>query len=107
MDRCYKRKGKEGWRLEPEGETETPEVSVFLWNEAKGVSVNPEGESHHEQAQATSTRREREDQAKMERKEDRNVSGEERVRRLKSPKRKVIWVESERTACPTKAHVLV
>ena len=37
-----KGKKKEEWRLEPEGEAETPEVTV-LWNEAEGVSVNPEG----------------------------------------------------------------
>ena len=89
------RKGQEGWRLESEGETETLEVTV-LWNEAEGVSVNPEGGSHHEQTQAKSTRREREDQAKMERKEDRNVPGEE-GEEIKSPKRKVIRVESEET----------
>ena len=46
-----------------------------MWNEAKGVSVNLEGE-RHEQTQAKSTRRERDDQANMERKEDRNVLGE-------------------------------
>ena len=51
--------GRERWRLEPEGETETPEVIVW-WNEAEGVPVNPDGEGHREQAQAKSTRRERE-----------------------------------------------
>ena len=35
---------KDGWRLEPEGETETPEVTVW-WNEAEGVAVTPEGAS--------------------------------------------------------------
>ena len=34
------RKEKDGWRLEPEGETETPEV-IVMWNEAEGVLVNP------------------------------------------------------------------
>ena len=53
-----KRKGKEWWRLEPGGETETPKVTV-LWNESEGVSVNPEFESHHEETQAKSTERER------------------------------------------------
>ena len=53
------RKEKEGWRLEPEGETETPEV-IVLWSEAEGVPANVDGESHHERAQAKSTRRERE-----------------------------------------------
>ena len=46
---------KDGWRLEPEGETATPEV-IVLWNEAEGVPVNPEGESHHERAHAKSTK---------------------------------------------------
>ena len=53
------RKEKEGGRLEPEGETETPEV-IVLWNEAEGVPVNPDGEGHHERAQAKSSRRGRE-----------------------------------------------
>ena len=39
------------WRLEPEGEAEKPEVTV-LRSEAEGVSVNPEGESRHEQIRA-------------------------------------------------------
>ena len=34
------RQDKEGWRLEPEGETERPEVTV-LWNEAVGVPCEP------------------------------------------------------------------
>ena len=45
--------------MEPEGETETPEV-IVLWDEAEGVPVNPGGESLHERAQAKSTRRDRE-----------------------------------------------
>ena len=68
-------RGKEVWRLEPEGEAEKPEVTV-LWNEAEGVSVNAEGESHHKQTRAKITRREREDQAKMERQADRKAPGE-------------------------------
>ena len=52
-----------------------PREVTVLWNEAQGVSVNLEGE-RHEQTQAKSTRRERDDQANMERKEDRNVLGE-------------------------------
>ena len=40
-------KEKDVLRLELEGEAEKPEVTV-LWNEAEGVSVNPEGESRHE-----------------------------------------------------------
>ena len=35
---------KRGVEAEPEGETETLEV-IVLWNEADGVSVNPEGEA--------------------------------------------------------------
>ena len=58
--------------------------------------MNREGESHHEQTHAKSTRREIEDQAKMERKEDRNVPGEEGDE-IKNPKRKVIRVEFEET----------
>ena len=42
---------KEMWRRELEGEAEKPEVTV-LWNEAEGVSANPEGESRHEQIRA-------------------------------------------------------
>ena len=45
------KKEKDWWRLEPEGEAETPDVKV-LWNEAEGVPANPDGESHHERAQA-------------------------------------------------------
>ena len=45
--------GREGWRLEPEGETETPEV-IVRWNEAEGVPVNSAGEGHREQARAKS-----------------------------------------------------
>ena len=69
-----KGKGKEVWRLEPEGETETPEVTVW-WNEAEGVSVNLEGESHQGQTQVKI----------LEGKEKRQVK---RVRRLKSSKGK-------------------
>ena len=70
---------------------------TVLWNEAEGVSVNLEGESHHEQTQAKITRREREDQAQMERKADRKAPGEE-GEESRSPKKKVIRVESERNA---------
>ena len=59
----------------------------------EGVSVNPEGESRHGQTRAKITRREREDQAKMEREADRNDAeeGEE----SQSQKKKVIPEESE------------
>ena len=53
-----KGKEKEVWRLEPEGEAEKPEVTV-LENEAEGVSVNPEGESRHEQIRAKTSSKER------------------------------------------------
>ena len=77
------KKEKDGGRLEPEGEAETPEV-IVLWNEAEGVPANPDGASHHERAQATSNSGERE------------APGEE-DEEIKSTKRKVIRVESEAT----------
>ena len=46
-----KKKGKEVWRLELEGEAVKPEVTV-LWNASEGVSVNPKVKattSRHEQ----------------------------------------------------------
>ena len=76
-------KEEDGWRLETEGETETPETKV-LRNEVEGVPVNPDGEGRHEQVQAKSSRRESE------------APGEE-GEEVKSPKRKVIRVESEET----------
>ena len=51
-------KGKEVWRLEPEGEAENPQVTV-LGNEAEGVSMNREGESRHEQIRAKTSSKER------------------------------------------------
>ena len=36
MDCCDRKGKKEGWRLEPERETETPEV-IVLWSEVEGV----------------------------------------------------------------------
>ena len=71
------------WRLESAGETERPEATV-PWNGAEGVPVNPDGEGHREQAQAKSSRGER---------EVLREEGEE----VTSPKRKVIQVESEET----------
>ena len=35
------------WRLEPEGETETPETKVF-WNGMEGISGYPDGEGRHD-----------------------------------------------------------
>ena len=43
-------RGEDGWRLEPEGETETLETKVF-WNGVEGVSRYPDGEGHHEREQ--------------------------------------------------------
>ena len=51
-----KGKEKEVWRLEPEGEAERPEATV-PWKGVDGVSVNPEGESRHEQVRAKITRK--------------------------------------------------
>ena len=88
-----KGKEKEVWRLEPEGQAETPEVP---WNGAEGVSVNPEGESRHGQVRAEITRKERETQTKMVEKVKEKALGEEGAG-TQSPKRKVIWVECEET----------
>ena len=74
-----KKKGKEVWRLELEGEAVKPEVTV-LWNASEGVSVNPEGESHHEQTRAKS----REGKVKERQIEMRLMK---RLRRFKVPKR--------------------
>ena len=76
-------KRKKGWRLEPEGETETTEVTVW-WDEAEGVAVTPESESLHEQTQVKSTGKEREGPGE---------EGED----IESPTRKLIRVESEET----------
>ena len=53
------RKEDDWWRLEPEGETKTPETMV-LWSEVEGVSVNLDGESRHERLVAKSSRSESE-----------------------------------------------
>ena len=54
------RKENGGWRLEPEGETETQEVMVF-WKEAEGVPVHPRppraGTSKKEKRQMKRVRR--------------------------------------------------
>ena len=64
-------------------ETETLEV-IVLRNEAEGVPVNPDGEGHHEHAQAKNPRRERE------------APGEE-GEEVKSPKRKLFgWNPKKR-----------
>ena len=84
-----KKKRCGGWNRRVEAEK--LEVTI-LWNEAEGVSVNPEGESRHEQRRAKTTRKERE----MERKDGRNAPGEEGAE-IQSPKRRVIRVDSEET----------
>ena len=76
-------KEEDGWRLEPEGETDTPETNV-LWDGVEGVPGYPDGEGRHEQVQGKSSRKESE--APWE-------EGEE----VQRPKRKVIRVESEET----------
>ena len=53
-----KRKEKEAWRLEPEGEAERPEATVPV-NGVEGVLVNPEGEGRHGQVLATMARKDR------------------------------------------------
>ena len=90
-----KGKEKEVWRLEPEGEAERPEATV-PWNGAEGVSVNPEGESRHEQVRANITSKERDNQTKMEENVEGKAPGEEGAE-IQSPKRKAIRVESEET----------
>ena len=83
------------WGLEPEGGAERPEATA-KWNEAKGVSVNPEGEGCHEHVRAKITRKEKENQAMMEGKVDGKAPCEE-CAEIQSQKRKVIRVESEET----------
>ena len=75
-----KRKEKEEWAGTRRGNSDAGSHSFV----EQDVSVNPEGESHHERIQTKSTRRERE------------APGEE-GEETKSPKRKVIRVESEET----------
>ena len=55
--RVFSVREEDGWRLEPEGETETPKTTV-LWNEVECAPVNPGGEGGHERAQAKSSRSE-------------------------------------------------
>ena len=76
-------KEEDGWRLEPEGETETLKTKV-LWNGVESVPGYPDGEGRHERVQVKSSRRGNEAPGE---------GGEE----VKSPKRKVIRVESEET----------
>ena len=71
------------WRLEPEGEAEVPEI-IIVSDAVESTNVDLDGKSRREQAEERSFRRERE------------VPGEEGEEE-KSPKRKVIRVESEET----------
>ena len=73
-------RGRDAWRLEPEGETETPETKVVS-NGVEGVRADP---GRRERVQAKNSRRQSE------------APGEE-GEEMKSPKRKIIRVESEET----------
>ena len=53
------RKEEDGWRLEPERETETTDT-IVLWNDVEGVTGYPDGEGRHERVQVKSSRRESE-----------------------------------------------
>ena len=70
------------WRLEPDGEAEVPEISLVS-DAVEGTPVDLDGESRHEQLEAKLSRKGRE----------MLNEGEE----IRSPKRKVIRVESEET----------
>ena len=70
------------WRLEPEGEAEVPEI-IIVSDAVEGTFVDLNGESRHEQVEAKLSRRERE----------MLNEGEE----IRSPKRKMIRVETEET----------
>ena len=70
------------WSLEPEGEAEVPEI-IIVSDAVEGTFVDSDGDSRHEQVEATLTRRGRE----------MLNEGEE----IRSPTGKVIRVESEET----------
>ena len=70
------------WRLEPEGEAEVPEI-IVVSDAVESTFVDLDGESCHEHVNAKLSRRGRE-----------MLNEDEEVR---SPKRKVIRVESEET----------
>ena len=70
------------WRLEPQGEAEVPEI-IIVSDAVEGTFVDSDGDSRHEQVEAKLSRRGRE----------MLNEGEE----IRSPKRKVIQVESEET----------
>ena len=79
-----KARGREddAWRLEPEGET-VPET-VIVADEVEGTFVDSNGEGHHGRGKVKNHRSES------------GAQGEEGGE-IASPKRKVIWVESEET----------
>ena len=70
------------WRLEPEGEAEVPEI-IIVSDAVEGTPVDLDGECRHEHVEAKLSRRGRE-----------MLNEDEEIR---SPKRKVIRVESEET----------
>ena len=69
------------WRLEPEGEAEVPEI-IIVSDAVEGTFVDLDGQSRREQVDSKLSTRGREAE---------NEEGDE----IKSPKRKVIRVESE------------
>ena len=71
------------WRLEPEGEAKVPDI-IVVSDAVQSTNVEIDGKSRREQAEERSFRREREGPGE---------EGEE----VKTPKRKVIRVESEET----------
>ena len=77
-------KGGNEWRLEPEGEAEVPEI-IVVTDAVASTFVDLDGGSRPEQVEARLSRRERE------------KHWAKGVRKLKSHRRKVIWVESEET----------
>ena len=90
-----KGKEKEMWRLEPEGEAETPEA-IGLESEVNSVSMNPEGERRHRHVRAEMARKERGNQTRLEKNVNEKALWDDGAE-VQSPKRKVIRVESEET----------
>ena len=83
-------RGEDAWRLEPEGETETPENRVVS-DGVEGVCVDLDGEGHHERGQVKNASRHSDAPG---------GEGEE----IKRPKRRIIRVEPEETQdCVRKA----
>ena len=71
------------WKLEAEEEAEVPEI-IIVSDAVESTNVDLDGKSRREQAEEKSTRRQREAPDKL-------------CEEMKSPKRKVIRVESEET----------